>query len=108
MDECDDPVILGRYGLLYPYDEGTIGVIVESSTAHRVLKVKQQHPEWELFVEGDTEAAFLAPVSELDVAAEAIKSYRRRTVSPEAAARAAERLRRWREESRDEALAQSV
>jgi len=70
-----EPVIPGRWGELYPYGCGRIGVNVCGPTAYRVKKTRREHPQWELLTDCDTEANFVAPASDFSAAAAAIKAY---------------------------------
>ncbi len=72
-----DPVIPGRRGELYPFELGQLGVWVHGKTGRTVAAIKAANPDWEPFVEGETEAIFVVPIEELDRAAKAIKAYRR-------------------------------
>ncbi len=72
-----EPVIPGRYGELYPFGSGELGVYVRGPTAYRVRKIRREHPNWVLIVEGDTEAIFVAPITAIDVGAMAVRAFRR-------------------------------
>ena len=73
-----EPVIPGRWGELYPFGRGKLGLHVRGPTAYRVNKVRRENPRWELLVDCDYEAIFVAPASDFGAAARAVKAWRRK------------------------------
>ncbi len=103
-DGCRDYYIPERRGEIFQYGVDTIGVQIGGpatdgrNLGRRVVLVKKCRRVWDDPVQdGDGEAIFLLPESRLLEAAQVVKAYRKRQLSPEHAWAAAERLRRFRE-----------
>jgi hypothetical protein len=85
------PVIPGRRGNVSAHDLTTLCVYVAGRSLPALLR---NLPDgWRRHQTGDHEANILAPLTELDRAAEVVRAYRRRTLSPEQRAALSERAR---------------
>jgi hypothetical protein len=93
-DEEGLPVIPGRRGNVSAQDLTTLCVYITGRTLPALLR--SLPPGWRRHQIGDQEANLLAPIADLDRAAEAVRAYRRRKLSPEDIAAKTERLRKAR------------
>ena len=89
------PVILGCRGNVSAHDLTTLCVYVRGRRF--LLKLLRSLPiGWRRHQVGDDEANLLAPVADLDRAAELVRAYRRRHLTPERQAAQAETLKKAR------------
>lgn len=91
-DECGDPVIFGRRGQLYPYDNSLVGVLVfcRNKTAWTHVRKKLVAAGFTLLQNCDTEGtATFDPQNpkQVNLAIRVAEVKRKRRVSPETAAR---------------------
>lgn len=89
----------GKYGLIYPYDDSTLAVMVTSESIKGRLK-RNFKGRVATFWDGDGEGVFLFDPGLIYEIAEMIRARRRRQLSPEAkeklANRGREALKRYR------------
>ncbi|HXG77511.1 MAG TPA: hypothetical protein VNJ53_13175 [Gaiellaceae bacterium] len=86
------PVIPGRRGSVGAHDRTTLVVYLRGRRV--VRRALEALPlGWRRHQIGDDEANLLAPLGDLDRAAELVRAYRRRRVSPDQRRRSAERMR---------------
>ncbi len=105
-DSCGDYSILGKWGEMFCYDEGRIGVQIGGPRANGSMtavpegsnkRINQARRLWGEFSQcGDGEAIFVVPEDRLVEAAQMIGAYRKRQLSPEQMARLVEIGRRTR------------
>jgi hypothetical protein len=86
------PVILGRRGNVSAHDRATLGVCVAGRRLLLAL-LRALPAGWRRHQVGDDAANLLAPVADLNRAAEVVRAYRRRRLSPEQRRAVADRLR---------------
>src|ERR1044071_4743719 len=72
--------IRGRYGMVYPYSASHLCAHFSSI---RLFKQKADKPGWKKFREGDSEGDYLILNRDLEIAASAIRAYRKRHLSIE-------------------------
>ncbi len=105
-DPCGDYSISGKWGEMFRYDEGKLGVQIGGPRADGTMtavpegsnkRINQAKLLWgEPSQEGDGEAIFAIPEERLLEAARMIGAYRKRQISPQEAARLAEMAIRFR------------
>ncbi len=83
----------GSLGDIYPYSISHLCVLIRSNRVGE--KTRRLKPAWKLIQNGDDEMVFLLPNEELEQAALIVHPRKRRFMTEEQKARAAERLRRF-------------
>lgn len=80
-------------GLIYPYGGKMLGVQIDG---HSGIAKRAQALGFQMIQDGDREKTFLVPADRIDEVAELIRPYRKRTMTPEQRAAAADRLAQFR------------
>src|SRR5262245_43087163 len=87
------PIIPGRYGRVEPHDSKTLASCLFRPRGLGAW-VRKLPPHWRRWQIGDQEARVLLPIEELDRAAQTVRGYRRRSISPSLGADLARRFAR--------------
>jgi len=103
-----DPYVAGHLALALMENGRQVRGFAPLLTAHWKEKIKREHPEWRILQEGDAEACFLFPETDLPAALDYARVRRRKLISEATRQKLASMGHRFRPGTRQEAIQESL